>query len=131
MKNKCSGFTLVELMIVVAIIGILASVAYPSYVQYVKKAQCADGLNALLLFAGRMEEFYLNNDSYVDARAALLPANANSPEGFYTLTITAQTAFLYTLTATPDDTNQFTMTLNSLGVKAETGGVAGEAVSCL
>ena len=127
MKNKCSGFTLVELMIVVAIIGILASVAYPSYVHYVKKGQCADGLDSLLFLAGRMEEFYLNNDTYAGATVA----NATSSEGLYTLSITAQTAFLYTLQAAPVDTAQFTLTLDSLGQWAETGGVTGDAVGCL
>jgi type IV pilus assembly protein PilE len=114
MKNKCRGFTLVELMIVVAIIGILASVAYPSYVHYVKKAQCADGIDSLLFLAGRMEEFYLNTDTYATATVA----NATSSEGLYTLAISGTpTAFVYTLTATPVDATAglSTLTLGSLG----------------
>ncbi len=67
MKQTNKGFTLIELMIVVAIIGILAGVAYPSYTSYVKKANRADAIDSLLLLSGRMEEFYMNNDTYVGA----------------------------------------------------------------
>jgi len=54
--KKVKGFTLVELMIVVAIIGILASVGYPAYTNAVKKGNRADGIDSLLSLAGRMEE---------------------------------------------------------------------------
>jgi len=123
-KNR--GFTLVELMIVVLIIGILASVAYPAYTQYVRKAECSDGIESLLSLAGFMEEYYMNNDTYANATAP----NASSPEGYYALSITQQTAFEYKLKATPSDTTQKTLELDSLGQKTETGGTAGTAVSC-
>lgn len=125
-KYDNSGFTLIELMIVIAIIGILAAVGYPAYTSSVKKAQCADGIDGLLALAGSMEEIYMNQDTYATATVA----NPNSPEGLYTLTISAQSLFAYTLTATPDDTTQNTLTLDSLGVKAESGGTAGTAASC-
>ena len=76
MKKNNAGFTLVELMIVIAILGILGSVAYPSYVHHVKKANRADGIDSLLALAGRMEEYYMNNDTYVDATVA----NVNSSD---------------------------------------------------
>jgi len=133
--KKLNGFTLVELMVVVSIIGILAGVVYPSYTSYVKKAKCADGIDSLLTLAGFMEEFYMNNDSYEDA--AVPTASEASPGGFYELSISEQTAYVYTLKATPVDTEQKTLSLNSLGQKSESGGGGGgaagpgaEVISC-
>ena len=60
MKQTNNGFTLIELMIVIAIIGILAGIAYPSYTGFVKKANRADAIDSLLVLSGRMEEFYMN-----------------------------------------------------------------------
>jgi len=119
MKKNNRGFTLVELMIVIAIIGILASVAYPSYTSYVKKANRADAIDSLLSLSGRMEEYYMNNDTYAGATVA----SATSSDGLYTLAITSATAFAYTLTATPvgADAECTTLTYNSLGQKGATG----------
>ncbi len=118
MKNKNSGFSLIELMIVIAILGVLASIAYPSYSNYVKKGSRADGIDSLLSLAGRMEEFYLNNDSYADATVA----SANSSDGLYTLAITSADGFKYKLTATPvkGDAECGNLTLDSLGQKGVT-----------
>ena len=122
MKKNNRGFTLIELMIVIAIIGVLAGVGYPAYTSAVKKGNRADGIDSLLSLAGGMEEFYMNNDTYVGATVA----NATSSDGLYTLSITAQTAFGYTLTATtipigadPDCGN---LILNSLGQKTDSLG---------
>ena len=119
MKNN-KGFTLIELLIVIAIIGILAAVGYPAYTGAVKKGNRADGIDSLLALAGRMEEFYLNNDTYAGA----VVANAASSDGLYTLAITAQDGFTYLLTATPvqGDTECGNLTLTSLGVKGTSAG---------
>lgn len=96
----CKGFTLVELMIVVAIIAILAGVGYPSYQNSIEKGRRTDATSALLDAAGRQEVFYAQNNGYTDDIDEL---NGNaSPEGFYTLAVTRPCGedSCYTLTAT-------------------------------
>ncbi|MEH6625110.1 MAG: type IV pilin protein [Motiliproteus sp.] len=66
-RNSQKGVTLLELMIVVAIIGILASVAYPSYQEFVKQGRRADAQGALMSFAGAMERHFTVSDSYCGA----------------------------------------------------------------
>lgn len=72
MKNKASrGFTLIELMIVVAIIGIIAAIGYPSYTTYVKKAGRAEAQALLLEVMERQEQAYRSNLRYTTELTAL------------------------------------------------------------
>ena len=64
MKRLNSGFTLIELMIVVAIIGILAAVAIPQYQNYVARAQVAEGLNLAAPFKTAISEYYITTGKY-------------------------------------------------------------------
>jgi type IV pilus assembly protein PilE len=121
MKKNNQGFTLIELMIVIAIIGILAAVGYPAYTSAVKKANRGDAMDALLQESGRLEEFYMNNDTYTGAAVA----NANSDEGMYTIAVAIDASgFSYILTATPvgTDTECGNLILNSLGQKSSSTG---------
>ena len=80
-NDKSLGFTLIELMITVAIIGILASIAYPSYTEYVIRSKRADGKAALLAVQLEEEKWRANNTSY-QAKSGF-----NSPDGYYLVTV--------------------------------------------
>lgn len=108
------GFTLIELMIVVAIIGILAAIAFPSYQNYVTKTRRADAQAALTGFATAMERYYTDNrNTYLGAAhggadtgapaSALFPSEAplDGATKYYKLTIDDATRNSYRLQATP------------------------------
>jgi len=100
-KYTQAGFTLIELMITVAIIAIVAAIAIPAYQNYTREARRAEGRNLLLDAANREERFFADNNAYTSDVTKLGYANpALSATGSYGLTI-ASTATGYTLTATP------------------------------
>lgn len=100
--SKQKGFNLIELVIVVAIIGILVSLAYPTYQDYLIRAGRSDGQAALLNMASYMESYYTEQNSYTGATSpTVLGISSTSNRGYYTLSVSALTATSYTLTATP------------------------------
>jgi type IV pilus assembly protein PilE len=119
-KNK--GFTLIELMIVVAVIAILAAIAYPSYQNYVRQARRADAHEALMRIQLEQEKRRANQPAYTN-NLADLNLTATSSDGYYTLAITASSGIGFTATATAQgpqtqDTGCTTITLvvNNAGV---------------
>lgn len=103
MHHKQKGFTLIELMIVVAIVGILAAIAYPSYAEYIRRGHRAEARASLLQMAQWMERAATANGVYptVGANAAAIAAALNSAQkDRYTVTL-ASTVSTFTITATP------------------------------
>lgn len=101
MNFKQKGFTLVELMIVVAVIGILAAIALPAYQDYVKRAKRADAKAALLEVQLAQEKYRANNALYATAAQITLPTADN-----YTIAIVGTpTATTYTASAAPSFTD--------------------------
>lgn len=135
--KKQNGFTLMELMIVVTIIGVLGAIAYPSYKEYMYRAQRDDAKESLLEIAAMLESYYLRYDKYTTSFAAPpigLGVTAISPEGYYKYSLSSTDLIgNYTVTATavspgPQATDTragstregdcTVMELNSLGMKS-------------
>lgn len=119
------GFTLIEMMIVVAIIGILAGIAIPSYQEYMLRGNRTEGMAMLSDAAARQERYYAQNNTYADS-VAKLGVNANSNNNLYTLAVSNVSSTTYTLTATAigaqvKDSKCGDLGLNQAGVKTETG----------
>ncbi len=102
--SRSSGFTLIELMITIAVIAILAAIAYPTYDESVRRGRRADAQAVVLMSAQYMERFFTTNATYVGA--ALPTSLTTSPEGtgsaskFYDIVVSNLSATTYTLTAT-------------------------------
>jgi type IV pilus assembly protein PilE len=95
--RRSYGFTLIELMIVVVIVGILASIAIPSYQDSVRKGRRGDAKGELMRLAQAEEKFRVTHTSY-GSLADLGGATANS---YYNFAVTANTATSFAITATP------------------------------
>lgn len=126
-----SGFTLIEVMIVVAIIGILLAIALPSYRAYVIRGDRASARAAMLEAQQFMERFYATNNKFHETNdptpvAVALPARfasvpADSPK--YAVTLDNLAANTFTLKATPNGTDALcgVLTLTHTGVKGNGG----------
>lgn len=128
------GFTLVELMIVVAIVAILATVAYPSYQEQIRKSRRSNCEGALTGLAGAMERYFTVNNTYVGAAVGTggIYANQCPVDGgtaHYTLSIPSASATGFTLQAAPTGPQVGdkcgNLTLDSTGQKGVTSASSG------
>jgi len=97
---KCYGFTLLELMIAVAVVGILSSIAYPSYLTQVRKSRRAGAQVELMNIAARQQQMLLDTRSYAATVTALNISPSDSVLQNYTLAITLGLATVPTFIAT-------------------------------
>lgn len=126
MRSTQTGFTLIEVMIVVVVIGILAAIAYPSYTEYVQRANRSEGQALLADASARQERYFAQNNVYITSSSDLgkLGLDGTSETGKYTLSIASVDGDGgYTLTAeeTFGDTKCGDLTLDALGKKDRTG----------
>jgi len=140
----CAGFSLIELMIVVAIVAILAAIAIPSYQKYIRQSRRASAKTALLDIASREERWYATNNTY-DAsltdlgytgatgspQAIQVPNDTN--EDYYSVSVsvtaasgTTPASFTATATAQGDQVNDScgNYSITNLGVQTTTGSAA-------
>lgn len=134
------GVTLLELMVVVVIIGIIASIAYPSYTQFIIRAKRTAGSAVLLQVADRQQQFFMDNKQFATALSSLGYAadsfmvnddgstvGATDKNRTYSISLSAVTATSYTVQALPQlgqaahDSDCGTLTLTHAGAKGQSG----------
>lgn len=141
MKNRTAGFSLMELLIVVTIAGILAAIAYPSYMSHVRKSRRAEATIALESLAQAQERFYAQFRTYTavvvapdpcaGAACGLGQADNSTENDYYALSADGN-ATTYSVTATAtgpqlDDTICRTLTINNAGTKSATNASGGDS----
>lgn len=148
MKNYASGFTLIELMMVIAVVAVLAAIAIPAYNDQVTKARRADAKTSIMELVSRQERFYTQYLSYTSTivgpngcsgtACGLNMGSNKSSEGFYTLAVTTSPngcapasstlcrGFEVTATPIAVDDKCKTLTISHTGVETSTGSESAE-----
>ncbi len=128
-NGSLRGFTLIELMIVVAIVGIIAAIAYPAYTQYMVKSNRSAAQSFILGVANKQEQYILDAREYADALNTLDITTPSEVSAKYDITIAGVPATppAYSIVATPTgtqlakDTQCGILTINQAGQKGISG----------
>jgi type IV pilus assembly protein PilE len=127
MKMWIRGFTMIELMMVMAVIGILAAVAAPSYQDYMTRGRIPDATSGLAAKRVRIESFYDNNRTYVGAPDC---ATDTTTSTYFNFSCSASGTDTYTLQAAGKSSMAgFTYTVNQSNARATTAVPSGWATS--
>jgi type IV pilus assembly protein PilE len=121
MLHRGKGFTLIELMIAVAVIGILGTLAFPSYVDYMRRSKLQEGTSNLLTMRTKMEQYFQDQRTFVGACAAgtIVPIPSNLKN--FTIDCPVKTATAYTVRATgTGDLAGIVYTINEANTRATT-----------
>ena len=133
MRRNSKGFTLIELMIVVAIIGILAAIAYPSYQEYVRRTHRSEIATLLTSAAQTLERHYSKAGRYANTTEVITADPVGN--AFYTLKV-ERLAQTFTLTATPIATTMMkgdkcgSFKITQTGERSNTGGTVTDTATC-
>ena len=120
--RKARGFTLIELMIVIAILGILTAIAYPNYTAYLIKGNRSAAKQFMLTIANKEEQYLLDNRSYTNNVAALA-TEPSETSGKYAFSIEKDPvalpapSYIITATAVESQASDGNLTLDSTGAK--------------
>ncbi|WP_010606676.1 type IV pilin protein [Pseudoalteromonas maricaloris] len=127
------GFTLIEVMIVVVIIGILSAIAYPNYNEYVRRGARADAMTLLLDAANKQEQFFVDNRAYSNDLEAIGVPTATE-NGYFNVTLENVTADTFRIVATAaagpvqGDEQCPALTIDELGIRGVTGTTNQDAI---
>jgi type IV pilus assembly protein PilE len=104
-SGRAKGFTMIELMVTVAIVGILASIAIPMYFDFVTRSKLIDGTTKLTTFKSRMDAYFADNRTYLNGVSCGVPNPVVQPSDYFTITCglpagPAPTPTSYTILAT-------------------------------
>lgn len=143
LKSKQTGFTLIELMIVIVILGIIAAIALPSYSNFIRKSARTQATTLLSTIAQRQEVYFIANRTYGALNVTPAPLNYSAVTisvdkegglgaagaGLYDVTMTVASATAFTISATAknaqlDDTDCRVFTLTNIGAQSATNAAA-------
>jgi type IV pilus assembly protein PilE len=136
--RRTRGFTLIEVLIVVALLGILAGIAYPSYTDYILRSKISEAIGNLSDMRTKMEQYFLDNRTYVGActTATVAPLPAGQNARYFSYACSNLSATTYTVTATGNASggmNGFVYTIDQANTRTTAGlptGWTSPATSC-